>query len=356
MPAPLIYGAYGYTGELVARKASRAGFDPLLAGRRQAPLRELAADLGMDFRVATLDELSIVLADDDIEVCLHCAGPFVNTYEPAVDACLATGTHYLDVTGEVSVFEAIRRFDDRARDAGVMLLPGVGFDVVPPNCLAARLHDQLPEATRLTLAYIAPGQLSPGTARSAMHYLGRGVPVREDGDLRYIPIGSRTRDIDTGTGYGPQRMSIIPRGSVATAYHTTGIPNIEVYIPSAMGLSPTGQRVLGWLQPLFGVGPVKRVLASLADHFAEEPDADVRAEGSAFYWGEVDDGDRTVCKRVHTPHPYEFTAASMVETTQRVLKGAAPPGYQTPASAYGSELVVSIDGVRFEDVEPGSED
>ncbi len=355
MSRPLLYGAYGYTGELVAREAVAADLDPILAGRREAPLRELAADLGADYRVAALPDLEDCLDATDAGVLLHCAGPFADTYRPAVEACLATGTHYLDITGEVPVFEALRAEDDRARERGVLLLPGAGFDVVPSDCLAARLHEALPEAKSLTLALAGLGEVSPGTARTATRVLAEGVLVREGGTLRRVGFGERTREIDTGTGYGRQQMAAIPWADVATAYHTTGIPSVAVYAPSMAGLSPSAQRLLGLLRPALSVGPVRRGVEALADRLAEGPDAAERASGDAFFWGEVRAGGRRVTGRVHTTETYRFTAAAMVEVARRVLDGDAPVGYQTPASAYGWDLVTAVEGCRFEavgEVEP----
>jgi short subunit dehydrogenase-like uncharacterized protein len=346
MAAPLIYGAYGYTGELVAREAVRADLDPILAGRRERPLRELATELDVSYRVAELDELEAHLTD--VEVCLHCAGPFVDTHRPAVEACLASGTHYLDITGETPALAGISEYDEAAREAGVMLLPGAGFEVVPSDCLASRLSERLPGATRLTLAFSGQDVISPGTARTAGRLLGDGVHVREDGDLRTVPFGSRTREIDTGTGDGRQRMGIYPFGDVVTAYHTTGIPNIEVYGPDVMGLPPAGQRVLGALQPVFSIDFVQRALMRLGERNAVGPDAEERAEETDFFWGEVSDGERSVSGRVHTTNDYQFTAESMVEIAERVLDGEFSPGFQTPAGAYGAELVSSIGGATFE--------
>ncbi len=349
MPTPLVYGAYGYTGELVARAAVDAGIEPVLAGRRERPLADLADELELAYRVADLGALESVL--DGVDLLLHCAGPFRNTHEPAVEACLATGTHYVDITGEIEVFEAVRALDDRAREAGVMALPGGGFDVVPSDCLGAHLHERLPSADRLTLAFGGLAEISEGTARTAAGLLGDGVAVREDGELRTVPYGSRSRTIDVGTGEGPRRMGIFPWGDVSTAYHTTGIPNIEVYASGAMGLGPGGQRVLGALQPVFALPPVRAGLVGLAGLLASGPDADERASGSAFFWGEVTDGERRVTGRVHTPETYRFTALAVVEIARRVLGGDAPAGYQTPASAYGPGLVESVEGARFEAVE-----
>lgn len=348
MSVPLIYGAYGYTGELVAREAVRAGFEPVLAGRRERPLRELAAELDVEFRVTDLDDLEEKLAD--VDVCLHCAGPFIDTYEPAVEACVATGTQYLDITGEAPVLRGIQEYDDRAREADVMLLPGAGFEVVPSDCLAARLSERLPDAEQLTLAFPGHDAVSPGTARTGARLLAEGVHVREGGDLRTVTLGSRTREIDTGTGSGSRRMGIYPFGDVVTAHHTTGIPNIEVYAPGVMGLGVTGQRVFGALRPLFGIDPIQRAVMGLFDRVGEGPGEEERQEGSDFFWGQVSDGNRTVSGRVHTIESYQFTVKSVVELARRVLDGDAPSGFQTPASAYGSDLVLSVDGSRFEDI------
>src|SRR3712207_3296995 len=143
------------------------------------------------------------------------------------EACLSAGVHYLDITGEIGVFEALAARDAQARAAGVMLMPGVGFDVVPTDCLAAHLKRRLPSATRLALGFEAAGRLSRGTARTVIENLGAGGLVRQGGELKRVPAAWRTRVIDFGAG--PRTAMTIPWGGVVTAYHSTGIPTIEVY-------------------------------------------------------------------------------------------------------------------------------
>lgn len=164
----LVYGSYGYTGRLIAREAVDRGLDVVVAGRDRAAVENQAIRLDCAERVVGLDEPQVLdLAMEAAPVALNCAGPFVDTYEPVVEACLRTGTHYLDVTGEIAVFEALAAADQRARDAGVMVLPGVGFDVVPTDCLAAHLADRLPGGRRLALGFEAPGGMSPGPSRDS---------------------------------------------------------------------------------------------------------------------------------------------------------------------------------------------
>jgi short subunit dehydrogenase-like uncharacterized protein len=343
----LLYGAYGYTGELVAREAVEAGLEPILAGRRERPLRDLAAELDLEYRAFSLSE-PVAPHLSDVDVVAHCAGPFVDTYRPMVDACLATETHYLDITGEISVLEAIKQYDDLASEAGVMFLPGAGFDVVPSDCLAAHLHERLPEATELTLSFDVGGmEASGGTLKTMVEGFGEGSAVREDGRIVSVPCGERTKTLDTGRG--PQTMMAFPWGDVSTAHFSTGIPNIGVYVP----VSERTQRlysVIETLGPVLSTGPVKRTLQWGIGQVVEGPDAEEREHGESSFYGEATDGETTVRARVRTPESYQFTAESMVEVLDRVLDGDATPGYQTPSTAFGSDFVLAIDGCSFEDL------
>lgn len=347
----LVYGSYGYTGDLIVRKAVEAGLDPLLAGRRIEPLRAQSEDLGLDYRAFDVDEAGGHL--HDVDVALHCAGPFIDTYAPMVDACLERGTHYLDITGEVEVFEAIQRSDGAADDAGVMLLPGVGFDVVPSDCLAMYLYESLPTATHLTLALSGLDSLSTGTAKTMVQGLGDDAYVREGGLLSPVRMGGRRRRIDV-TGDGTRQLTMaIPWGDLSTAYYSTGIPNITVYSPTTRGQLRV-LRVLDTLAPIVGSRPVRGLLTRLVEATVEGPDTNARQAGSATIWGEVMDGEATQRARVRTPEPYELTARAALEIATRALDGTAPAGYQTPATAYGADLVTEIEGCKREDIEhPG---
>jgi short subunit dehydrogenase-like uncharacterized protein len=336
----LLYGAYGYTGELVARRARDAGMEPILAGRRERPLQRLATELGLPHRAFGLDG-PVAAQLRDVDVVAHCAGPFAETYQPMVDACLATETHYLDITGEIPVFEAIKGYDELAAEKGLMLLPGAGFDVVPSDCLAARLHEQLPGATELRLVFdVGDMEASGGTLKTMVAGLGEGSAVREDGRIRSVDLGAVTREMDTGR----------PWGDVSTAHHTTGIPNVAVYVP----VSERTLRLLrgaNALSPVLSAGPVQRGLQWLVGQTVDGPDAETRERGSGSFYGEATDGEETVRGRVRTPESYRFTAASVVEILSRIVGGDVTPGYQTPASAYGSDLVLAIEDCSFEDVE-----
>ncbi len=351
MSGLLIYGSYGYTGTLIADAAAGRGLEPVLAGRERRTLESQAARLNCEFEVASLDEPEVLdMVLEDTTAVLNCAGPFSRTWEPMVEACLRTETHYLDITGELTVFEAIHEQDERAADAGVMLLPGVGFDVVPTDCLAAHLAQRLPDADRLELAFSAENGVSRGTAKTMVEHLDGGGAVRRDGHIEDVPVAHESRTVDFGWDADGQHVAAIPWGDVATAYHTTGIPNVTTYM-AMPERAVRMQRAAGLVTPLLSLPPVRTGLQWLIEQTTDGPDADERASGQSYVWGEVrnDDGDRAV-SRLRGPHTYALTVETALATARRALDGDAPAGFQTPAGAYGPDLILDVEGVEREDV------
>ncbi len=350
--ALLIYGANGYTGELVARRAIDRGLRPILGGRDSTAIAELAARLGTEHRAFALDRADDVdRALAGVGVVLNCAGPFVHTAAPLVAACLRSRAHYLDITGEIAVFEAAAACDAEARAAGIMLLPGAGFDVVPSDCLAAHVAARLPTATRLRLAFQATGRMSRGTALTAIESTGQGGMVRRQGLLTAVPAAHRTINVDFGAG--PVKAIAIPWGDVFTAYVTTGIPDIEVFVvlPALARVALRSTRVLG---PVLTTAPVRRWLQARVRAGAAGPSAQERESGRTRLWAEArDQAGKTVVSLLDAPEGYQLTSLLAVALAERALAGDAPPGYQTPGRAYGKDFVLGFDGVTREDVAAG---
>lgn len=348
MPSFLIYGANGYTGGLIAREAVARGHRPILAGRNAEALTTLAGELGLEHRVFDLNTPDMIEKNiGGVSVVLHCAGPFAHTSRPMADACLRTGTHYLDITGEVAVFEALRARDAEARTTGVLLLPGVGFDVVPTDCLAAHLKQRLPTANRLALGFHGLGRVSRGTATTMAENIHRGGLVRQDGALRKVPAAWKTRVIDFGAG--PVKAITIPWGDVSTAYHSTGIPNIEVYLaaPLRLRLAARISRYLGWL---LGAPFVQRLLKRRIRASPPGPTDEERARSKSFLWGEAENtAGQKVISRIRGPDGYTLTVKAALAVVERVLGGAAPPGFQTPSVAFGPDFVLGLEGVVRDD-------
>ena len=346
----LLYGANGYTGELIARRALAAGERPVLAGRSAESVGRLAAELGLEPRVFALDDPAAVdrgLAG--MKAVLHCAGPFSRTAAPMADACLRARVHYLDITGEIEVFEGMAARHESALRAGVTLLPGVGFDVVPSDGLAAHLQRRLPSATHLALGFQGSAHLSRGTATTMAENLHRGGAVRREGRIVPVPAAWKTRVIDFGAG--PVPAITIPWGDVATAYHTTGIPNIEVYMAA-----PRSMRVILKMArpfaPLLGSGSVQSVLKRWIQSRPPGPSAAHRARARSRLWGEARDARQAVVSRLETLEGYELTSRTALLALQRVLAGSVAAGFQTPGRAFGPDFILAMESTSRRDDPP----
>jgi short subunit dehydrogenase-like uncharacterized protein len=344
----LIYGSYGYTGQLIVERALGQGLSPVLAGRNEKRLREQAETHNLPFRAFALhDTAALESALQETEAVLHCAGPFVHTFRAMAEACLRTKRHYVDISGEIPGFEALAHMDDQARAAGIMLLPGAGFDVVPSDCLAAHLKRRLPTATqfRLFLRGVGAG-VSAGTAKSAVENMHRQGLIRRDGRLVQVPPAWNVRECDFGRGY--TRTVSVGWGDVSTAYYSTGIPNIETYIafPERMISLMRSLRLLG---PVVYNRPVKGLLKMLIHLLIKGPDPEKRRKASAVFVGEVTDPNRgRAVSKLTTPEGYTCTALTSVEIMKRILNGEWKPGFQTASMAYGPDFILQFPGVRRE--------
>jgi short subunit dehydrogenase-like uncharacterized protein len=349
--ALLVYGANGYTGALIAERAAAHGVRAILAGRRAESVNALGTRLGLPARVFGLDDRDgLNAALDGVTVVLNCAGPFSRTAAPLVEACLRARVHYLDITGELEVLEALAARDAEARAAGITVLPATGFDVVPSDCLAAEAHHRLPTATHLALAFRAGTRMSRGTSMTTLENLSGGSAIRRDGAIVRIPSGGKTRSIDFGDG--PQPAITIPWGDVATAYHTTGIPNIEVFVAVPRALR-VGMRLARWAGPLLGSAPLQRFLKARVQAGPAGPSAEERARGVSHLWAEArDEAGHVVELRLETPEAYELTSWTALALAQRALRGELPLGFQTPARACGRGFVLQFPGVKLHAVRP----
>jgi short subunit dehydrogenase-like uncharacterized protein len=344
----LIYGATGFTGKLTVRAAVRRGLKPILAGRNERKLERIAGSLGLQYRVFSLceqDKLDAALTE--VDAVLHIAGPFSATCKPMADACVRTRTHYLDITGEIDVFEALAARDREAKSAGIMLLPGVGFDVVPSDCLAAHLKRRLPDAIDLKIEIGGLNSLSHGTMKAMVEALPKGARVRRDGR---ILTEHRPRQTSCDFGDGPIRTLVLPWGDVSTAYYSTGIPNVEV----RMAVTPPLRLAAvlpAFARKLAGTPFAQRVLKAQIGRMPEGPSDEVLRTGRRVLVGIATNAKgQTARARVTTGQGNVLTAQVAVELARRVLAGDKKPGFQTPSLAYGPDLILQFEGTRREDL------
>jgi short subunit dehydrogenase-like uncharacterized protein len=345
----LIYGASGYSGRMIAERARMLGLDAILAGRNAARVQPLAAALGLPWRAFGLDDparLDAALAEAG--VVLHAAGPFTSTARPMIEACLRTRTHYLDIAGELTVFQAARGLDDVARQRGVMLMPGAAYAIVASDCLVAHVAARAPDAKYLRVALSKPEMASRGSVRTMFDLVRGGVSIRRAGELVSVPVGRLERDFDFGEG--PRKATAVSWADVITAHHTTGILNIEVYAEAGR-LSRTVYQANAWFAAQFG--PVdERLLRPLVAAWPEGPSEAQRASKRQVILAEAEDPwRRCVRARITTLDGYSFTPLAALALAERVLQGDAEAGFQTPAGLYGPDFILGFAGTDREDLD-----
>ncbi|MEV8372483.1 saccharopine dehydrogenase NADP-binding domain-containing protein [Kribbella sp. NPDC056861] len=325
LPALLIYGATGYTGQLIAEEASRAGLDFAVAGRDRTKVEKLANQLGVPGRTFALDDPSTVQKElQDFQVVLNVAGPFSQTAERLIDAAIAAGVHYLDTTAEYAIFALAEERSAAAAEAGVMLVPGVGWDVVPSDAVAVHAAGRTPRPVGLRVALKVTGGFSRGSVSSAAGIADLIGLVRSDGELvrraDAAPVG-----FDLGAGiedYVP-----VPMGDLITAWHSVGLRDIEVFMRSEGAIPTPGEEL------------------------PDGPTAAERNEGRYWALAEVTDADGSVVRSViETPTGYTYTQLSAVAAARNVLAGQHSAGFQTPSSAFGPDFAVSISDTHITDL------
>lgn len=347
----LLYGANGFTGKLIAEQAKREGLTPVLGGRNAAAIEALAKTLGFKSQVFACTSVDDVARElEGYSAVLHCAGPFAYTSPVMTQACAKAKCHYLDITGEMGVLESLLSQNTHFREAGISVLPGVGFDVVPTDCVAAMLKESLPLADTLTLAFQATGRMSRGTLSTMIDNLEAGSCRRVFGKFQKTALGERVKHV---AFLDKEKLCVgIPWGDVASAYYSTAIPNIEVYNatqPAAL----TAMRVTNHLRPLLGMRPVKSLFQKMAGPSGDGPSAETRASTFCRVWGEVSEpnGGKKVM-RLQTPNGYDLTVHSALAILKAVLEGKVKPGAWTPSQAMGPEFVLTLPGVKRIETRP----
>ena len=343
----MIYGANGYTGRLIAGRATAEGRRPILAGRAASKIEAVSKELGCPFRVFSLSSAEAIAEQlAGLSAVLHCAGPFARTAPPMIEACLLAGVDYLDITGELDVIEFAAQQHERAVDAGISIMPAVGFDVVPTDCLAAQLAATLPTASELELAFRTGSGVGPGTAKTIFATSGDGGRVRRASQIARVPSAWRTMQIRFPSV--TRHVVTVPWGDVSSAFYTTGIPNIRVYASTTTRQIRLLRR-WRWLLPLTKVAPIQWMGRRLIERHIKGPNEAKRAIGIAEFWGRVTDDDgQTAEATLVTPEGYSLTARTAIEIMSRTLAGEVDLGFTTPAKAFGGKFIEQFDGVRLE--------
>lgn len=341
----MIYGAYGYSGELMVREALKQGVIPIIAGRVAEKLKPIADELGLEYRVFNVTEADRHL--QGISVLLNCAGPFSATAEALVKACLRQQVHYLDITGEIEVFIKCYELDNEAKRQNIIIMPGVGTDIVPTDCLAAMLKEKLPAAIRIDLAFSFGTSPSIGTLKTFAESAGKGGIIRENSRLKTVPNAYRIKKIPFQNK--PQWAVTIPWGDVFTSGISTHVPNGMVY----MAMPKTDIYMLrlsnpfkGIMNTRFGQNLAKSLMSKLVK---KGPDAQARETQRGQFWGEAEtpDGDKATMT-ISTPNVYSLTVEAGIRIAKYCLSNTGKSGYYTPSLLLGSHFINSIPGIDIQ--------
>ncbi len=337
----MLYGATGYTGRLIAEEAVRQGHRPMLAGCTLEKVKPLADRLGLEYAVFQVDDVSTIAeAIADMELVYHAAGPFIHTSDPMIRACLATHTHYVDITGEIPVFENTFRYDDAARSNGVALVSGAGFDVIPTNTMAQYVAGKLTSPTRLEIGIDMALSMTPGTAKSFLNMMRQPDLVRRDGELQARPFGSDTT-------YLPLLETdvlalAIPWGDLVTSHRSTGIPNISVYMPLHPALIRSLRAASPVLQFLLRRRPVRALAERLTEMILRGPSDEDRQTLATTIWARATNAAGQVAEAwLDTLEVYQFTVAAAVPVVEHILT-QQPVGALTPAQALGADFPLRL--------------
>lgn len=347
----MIYGANGYTGKRIAHMARRVGLRPVLAGRNGSEIQKLGKELGTPVKIFDLnDPANVERHLKDMKLVLHCAGPFTITALPMVNAAIATNTHYVDINGEIPALGHVHSKSEAAKEKGIMLLPGAGFDVVPTDCVAAKLHELLPDATSLQIAFLGLGGVSKGTLKSSVAQIGSGSKVRHNGELKTIPFFSLRKEISFDGEI--TTVHAIPWGDLFTAHVSTGIQNIEVYtslsIPDWIAKILSSSNIL---QDIFQNKNVVSFFQSVIPFFVDGPNENDQRTGKTIVIGEVKNpSGKKASVRLDSKEGYTYTVESALAAVRRVLKDDIKPGFVTPSLAYGWRFALEVPGTEIREI------
>ncbi|MDX1873271.1 saccharopine dehydrogenase NADP-binding domain-containing protein [Mycolicibacterium sp. 120266] len=326
METLLLYGATGYTGTMVAEHIVDLGLKPILAGRNAAKLQALATRLDCRYAVFDVtDTAAVGAALADVTVLLNCAGPYLRTAQPLMEAAISAGVHYLDVAAELNSYRLAEAYDADATAAGVMLLPGSGGSVAMLGCLAAHAAAHVDHPRSIRIALHVAGAMSRGSARSASENLTTDTLHRVAGTLTAAdPAAVEVFDF----GFGPVPCAPVTLPDLITVWRSTGIANIDTYVYASGEALRSGE-----IQQL-----------------PDGPSAEQRAAHRYHAIAQVLGDDQTAQSRLETVNGYSFTALAAAHAAHRVLHGQHQPGFRTPVEVFGAGFAETIADTRITNI------
>jgi len=349
----LIYGANGYTGQLIAKQARLENLRVHLASRNKSAIAAIAEETGFSFSCVSLNEHKLLVELlKKFKCVIHCAGPFTETAKQMVEACLAAKTDYIDITGEIWAFKEVMAYHETAVKSGIRLISGAGFDVVPTDCMAAHLKDKLPDAETIEMSFVgSKTKMSRGTAVTMAKNISKGGFIRENGELKNVPLAYKIKELEFL--HKKQLVMSIPWGDLMTTYYQTNIPNIIIYSGVSRKLASKIKR-FRFLKFILGIGWIQKIVRKKIENETSGPDEHALQEGKTYLNGIATNkkGESRSVKMI-TPEAYKLTALTALASAKKLidLTEKIPHGYLTPAQAFGKDFIMQFEGVECYDVD-----
>ena len=284
---------------------------------------------------------------------LNAAGPYSLTALPIVNACIRNKTHYLDVSGELPVIERLAGMNTAAINAGIMLMPAVGYAVVPSDCMALKASRLVHEPTHLRIALSHFELFATGSAKSMLELVRNSVKVRRNGQMTNVAVGSLEKSFDFGSGMSV--ATAINWSDSFTAYYATGIPNIEVYLEANIyerWMYALSSASSVWIrQPVTQAWLATQAEWVLSARSKPSLEKELAGRRRCLIVEVCNAAGHTVQLRLSSPDPYTVTRQSAVEIMHRVMARNFKPGFQTPAAMYGDSLLKVLSGLQIDQCE-----
>lgn len=315
----LVYGAYGYTGSMVAEHLVAMNQNIVISGRNPTKLETLRKNLNVSSIALSLESsehLDTVLSRFDIVI--NCAGPFHRTAEPLMTAAIRTKTHYLDISAELDSYKIAEELCQEAMNSNVLLMPGCGGSVAMIGCLTAFAKTTLPEPISVKAALHVSGAMSKGSAVSASENLSPTLYIRKAGKLIE---GGNTSSRQFDFGFSVLDCFSVTLPDVMTLWRDTKASDISTYVHVSGNAFPAGD-----LNSL-NEGPTQQERDSNRYH------ASVKL---------ADTHGTKVTAVLETINGYSFTPLAAALAAKNVAEGKFEPGFRTTAELWGHEFILQI--------------
>lgn len=334
----LVYGATGYTGKLFIRYAQQAQLPIVIAGR-SSEVAKVAQEFGCAYKIFSIADVPTIAQNlAEIKLVVNLAGAFVNTNQNIIKACIQTQTHYIDIAGEYPEFETAYQFNNAAQEAGMMVMAGAGFGVVPTDIAANLAQQRLPDAQKLVIGFATEGGASQGTLKTVLKDIHKAGIIRQNGKAETAqPAFQMIQRKATGKTfelvYNPWRADLF------TTYLSTNIPNIETYsaFPSIVVSFMKGK--LLWLRDF--------LLNYVVNWLPLGPSDKELKAGKTYVWATASNtsGQEATVQIIGT-EAYLFTTQTLLGISKRILQNDYKVGFQTP-NIYGKKLLEEIPAVEI---------